>query len=99
MNVNEEIRKAVESGKVVLGTDRSLKLLKSGKVKMVILASNCPEEVRREVEHLSRLSGTPLLRYPGSSSELGVAVGKPFSVNVCSVLDPGASHILSGVEG
>ncbi|MCQ8898483.1 MAG: 50S ribosomal protein L30e [Hadesarchaea archaeon] len=99
MNLNEEIRKAVESGKVVLGTDRSLKLLRAGKVKMVLLASNCPEEVRREVEHLSRLFGVPLLRYSGSSWELGEAAGKPFAVNVFSVLDPGNSHLLSAVEG
>jgi large subunit ribosomal protein L30e len=99
VNVNEEIRKAVESGEVALGADRSLKLLRSGRVKMVVLASNCPEEVKKEVEHLSRLSGIPLLRYSGSSWELGEAAGKPFAVNVFSVLDPGSSHLLSAVEG
>lgn len=99
MNVNEEIKRAVESGKVVLGTDRSLKLLRAGKVKMVIVASNCPARVRKEVEYLSKLFDIPLLRYPGTSVELGTAVGRPFSVNVCSVLDPGNSNILSAVMG
>ncbi|TDA30322.1 MAG: 50S ribosomal protein L30e [Hadesarchaea archaeon] len=99
VNINEEIRRAAESGKVVLGTDRSLKLLRAGKVKMVIVASNCPDKVKREVEYLSKLFGVPLFRYPGSSVELGTAVGRPFSVNVCSVLDPGNSSILSTVVG
>jgi len=99
VNLNEEIRKTVESGKVVLGTDRSLKLLKAGKVKMVVVASNCPETVRKEVEYLSRVLGVPLLKYPGNSWELGEVLGKPFAVNVFSVLDPGSSHLLSAVEG
>lgn len=94
MGLSEEIRKAVETGKVILGTDKSIKALKLGQVKLVILAENCPEGVQGDVYYYAKLLEVPVRVFPGNSKELGVACGRPFTINVAAVLDPGESEIL-----
>lgn len=93
--MNKEIRQALATGEVILGTDRSIEALKLGRVKLVILASNCPAEVRGDVKHYSKLSGAVVHDYGGDSTELGLACGKPFMVSVMAVVEPGSSNILS----
>ena len=95
MDLNREIRQAVTTGKVILGSDKSLKALKLGHAKLVILASNCPDIVRADIEHYSKLANIPVHVYQGDSTELGLACGKPFLVSVITVLDPGSSSILN----
>lgn len=50
-----------------------------------------------DIEHYAKLFGVGILRYSGNSVELGVAAGRPFSVSVLSIVEPGNSNILSAV--
>jgi large subunit ribosomal protein L30e len=95
LDLNREIRQAVTSGKVILGPDKGLKSLKLGQAKLVILSLNCDEIVRADVECYAKLAGIPFHIYPGDSTELGLACGKPFLVNVVTVVDAGSSNILN----
>lgn len=95
MDLNREIRQAMTSGKVILGSDKGLKSLKLGQAKLVILALNCDEIVREDVERYAKLAGIPIHIYSGDSTELGLACGKPFLVNVMTVVDAGSSNILN----
>jgi large subunit ribosomal protein L30e len=95
LDLNREIRQAVTTGKVILGSDKGLKSLKLGQAKLVILAVKCNEIVRADVEQYAKLAGIPIHIYPGDSTELGLACGKPFLVNVMTVVDPGSSNILN----
>jgi len=74
-----------------------LKYLKLGRSKLVVVASNCPKELMADIEHYAKLFGVGILRYSGNSVELGVAAGRPFSVSVLSIVEPGNSNILSAV--
>ncbi|MDI6819405.1 MAG: 50S ribosomal protein L30e [Candidatus Hodarchaeaceae archaeon] len=96
--MNREIRQAVDTGKVILGTDKSMKALKLGQAKLVILASNCPKVIRTDIERYARLANIPIHVFQGDSAELGLACGKPFLISVAAVMDPGNSNIL-GVGG
>jgi large subunit ribosomal protein L30e len=95
VDAKEEIRRAAETGKVVFGSRQTLRLLKLGKGKLVIVASNCPSEFREAAEYYCKLTGIRLYVFPGSSVELGVVVGKPYPVSLMTVLDPGDSRVLS----
>lgn len=99
MGVSDELGKAISTGKVIVGTKRSIKALKRGEAKLIIAAANCPEETLEDLRYYSSLSRTKLHIFAGSSKELGLACGKPFTVNVVAVLDPGESNILGAVEG
>jgi large subunit ribosomal protein L30e len=95
LDLNREIRQAVTTGKVILGSEKSLKALKLGQAKLVIFALNCPEAVRADIEYYAKLAGVPIHVYHGDSTELGLACGKPFLVNVMTVIDSGSSNILN----
>jgi len=95
VDAREEIRRAVETGKVILGSRRTLRLLKLGKGKLVIVASNCPKELKEAAEYYCKLTGIKLYSFPGSSVELGVVVGKPYPVSLMTVIEPGDSRVLS----
>jgi len=94
MDVDRGIRVAVDTGNVTLGSLKSIQGLKLGKGKLVILAQNCPEDIKEDVIHYSKLSEIPVYDYNGTSVELGSVCGKPFTVAAMTIKDPGDSNIL-----
>jgi large subunit ribosomal protein L30e len=94
MDIDGGIRVAVDTGTVTLGSDKSVQALKLGKGKLVIIARNCPEEVREDVMYYSKLSEIPVYTYDGSSVDLGSVCGKPFTVATLIIRDQGDSTIL-----
>jgi len=88
------IRQCVDSGKVEFGTNSSRKKALSGKAKLVVIASNCPQDVEQDAARYCKLSGIPLVKFEGTSLELGTVAGRPHSIALLSVLDAGNSGIL-----
>jgi len=99
VDFTRELRVAIDTGKVVIGTKETLKQLRMGKPKMIILAANCPEEIRIEIEYFSKLAHVPVYVYPGSSLDLGQVCKRRHMVVALAILDPGDSNILGLVEG
>ncbi len=97
-DIERELSNALKTGTVVLGSRRTLKLLKTGKAKAVIVASNAPPEIRSDILYYARLGGVPVYVYPGTSVELGAVCGKPFPVASLAIVDPGTSRILELIE-
>jgi large subunit ribosomal protein L30e len=79
----------VRTGKIVIGFNQTLKHVKWGKVKYIIISSNAPESLRSDIEHYAKLSGIPIISYPGTNRELGTVLGKPFSVAFAGIIDLG----------
>ena len=93
-DVNAALRMAVKTGKVLFGANSTLKSAMSGKVRLIVAATNCPENLRADLERYSKLSKIPFLVYSGTSVELGRICGKPFVVSALAVRDPGDSDLL-----
>jgi len=94
-DLNKALAIAVKTGKVSLGTNSTLKSVSTGKVRLVVVASNCPKKVREDLEYYSKLSKILIIPYSGTSLELGRVCGKPFLVSALAIRDPGDSDILS----
>ena len=88
------IRQCVDSGKVEFGANTGVKRALAGKAKLVVLADNCPPEVRDDVLRFCKLSGVPTAVFEGTSVELGTVVGRPHPVSVLTVYDVGNSNIM-----
>lgn len=56
----------MKSGKYSLGYKSTLKTLRQGKSKLIIIASNCPPLRRSEIEYYAMLSRTGVHHFPGS---------------------------------
>ncbi len=97
-SLEQELRTAVRTGKVLLGSKSTIKHLKLGKAKLVVIAKNADPNVKEDIRYYAKLSGIPVVEYDGTSIELGTLLGKPFPVQALAVLDAGESRILELVE-
>ena len=95
--INSRLQLVVKSGKYQLGYKSVLKTLRSGKAKLVIIASNCPPLRKSEIEYYALLSKVDVHQYSGSSADLGTACGKYFNVSAMSITEAGDSDILSSL--
>ncbi|MEM5836215.1 MAG: 50S ribosomal protein L30e [Candidatus Aenigmatarchaeota archaeon] len=82
MKLEEEIIDANKAGKIVLGYKESKKFLRVNDAKLVVIAKNAPEKIRKEIEHNAKIAGVKIEVFNGSSKELGVLCGKPYPVSV-----------------
>ena len=93
-SINARLALVMKSGKVALGYQSTLKTIRQGKAKLIIISSNCPPLRKSEIEYYAMLSKTGVHQYTGTNIELGTACGKFFRVGLLSVTDPGDSDII-----
>ncbi|MEM3726059.1 MAG: 50S ribosomal protein L30e [Candidatus Bathyarchaeia archaeon] len=98
IDVDKAISTAVKTGKVLLGANSAIQSAKTGRAKIIILASNCPKAVKEDIEYYCKLSKIPVITYKGSSIDLAALCGKTFAVSALSIREPGDSEILRLVE-
>jgi len=70
MDLNKSLRLAIDTGKVSVGSKQSCKAINSGSAKLIILASNCPEETISIAEN----GKTPVYSFNGNNSVLELLV-------------------------
>lgn len=92
MDFNVSLRKAIKTGNVILGRNKTEETIQQGNARLIILAKNSPESFK---QFALQKEGLPVHIYEGSSMQLGKACGKPFLVSALAVIDPGESDILS----
>jgi len=93
-----ELQTALRSGKVVIGSKRTIKEVIQGRAKLVIVASNAPERIRSDIEVYAKIANVPVYVFQGSSWDLGAVCNKPFMVSALAIIDPGESSILEVVK-
>ena len=98
IDINKAIATTVRTGKVFLGANGTVKNVKIGKVKLAIVAMNCPQNTREEIEYYCNLSDIPLVTYKGTSIDLGALCAKPFAVSALAIREPGDSDVLKLAE-
>jgi len=98
VDVNKQIQIAVKTGKVTLGVREALDAVRFAKAKLLILASNCPDQDKTDIVQYAKQSSVPVYNYQGTSVDLGSACGKPFMVAALTIKEPGDSEILKLAE-
>ncbi|MDI6811078.1 MAG: 50S ribosomal protein L30e [archaeon] len=93
-DVNRELQKVVSSGKILIGSKETIKALRGRGAKIVIHASNCPEEIKKVFNDKKENGEITIYEYPANSLELGLACGKPYAIASLCITDTGASEIL-----
>jgi len=93
VEVNKAIRTAVDTGDVRIGLRETKKAYMAGTLKLVVVAKNCPRDHTDEIE----LWDVPILRSGATNLTLGSICGKPFTISVLGIIDPGKSNILRAV--
>ncbi|MCJ1445333.1 MAG: hypothetical protein MMC23_005838 [Stictis urceolatum] len=68
-SINSRLALVMKSGKVVLGYKSTLKTLRSGKAKLVIIAGNTPPLRKSELEYYSMLSKCNVHHFAGNNAK------------------------------
>lgn len=77
-----EIRKLLGTDKIIIGTDRTMKALRSGKLSKVLIASNTTDAARTQISDLATLKKVEIVNLDEDNEELGVLCKKPFRIAV-----------------
>lgn len=97
-DIDRELRMAIPTGRVYLGSKSVIREMRRGRAKMAIVSSNCPEVIRCRIENYGKLARIPIICHQKDSLDLGLLCGKPFPVSAIVINDPGDSRILSLVK-
>ena len=79
----------------IIGYKNTIKCLRMGQSKLILIANNCPAIRKTELEYYAMLAKVPVHHYTGDNTALGTACGKFFNCSILSILDGGDSDILT----
>ncbi|MEM5878296.1 MAG: 50S ribosomal protein L30e [Candidatus Aenigmatarchaeota archaeon] len=85
MDLSNLIREKVKKKEVVMGYNNVIKLLKTGKPKMIVIANNIPTDKKDVIIHNARLAKVEVKEFDNDNVSLGLVCGKPFSVSVLAI--------------
>ena len=100
-DINKQVNIAVRTGKTVIGSKSVLKHITINDFRIIILAQNCPLDLKSRIETMINSKETdriPIYNYPNSSWELGTAAGKPHMIAAMGIISPGDSSILDVIS-
>jgi large subunit ribosomal protein L30e len=98
IDIDKAIATAVKTGKVSFGANAALQNAKTGKAKMIVLAANCPKDIKEQVEYYGNLSKVPVMTYKGTVIDLAAVCNKLFVISALSIRETGDSEILKVIE-
>ncbi|CAL1173928.1 unnamed protein product [Cladocopium goreaui] len=98
-SINARLQLVMKSGKYSLGVKTTLKTLRQGKSKLVLISNNCPALRKSEIEYYAMLAKTGVHHFHGDNNELGTACGRYYRVSCLSITDPGDSDIIRTLPG
>ncbi len=90
-DVSVEIRKLLAEKRLVLGTERTVKLVRQGKLAKVYLSANCPPKLKEDITRYCTLASIECQELVVANEELGVWCKKPFAISVVGVLKSAAA--------
>merc|ERR1719379_2217503 len=96
-SINSKLQLVMKSGRVLLGYKSTLKSLRQGKSKLILISSNCPRLRKSEIEYYAMLAKTSVHHYSGNNITLGTACGKMYRTSVLSITDVGDSDIIRSI--
>jgi len=98
IDIDKAIATVVKTGKVSFGSNMALQNAKTGKAKMIVLASNCPKDIKEQVEYYGKISKVPIMMYKGTSIDLATVCNKLFIISALSIRETGDSEILKVID-
>ena len=94
-DLTNDLRLAVDTGKVSLGYREVMKAINSDSAKAVVVAEKGRRSIVDDISHVCRVAGIRLIGYKGGSLDLGTVCGRPYSVNSAAIIESGNSNILN----
>ena len=93
MDLQRQLRIAIETGDVTIGLKESMKAVKTGKTKLIITASNLSDEGNELIKE-AQIKNIPVFNSKWDNIDLGLVCRRKHPVLLLAVRKPGDSEIL-----
>lgn len=80
-----ELKKLLTAKRLVIGTERTLKYLKQGRLAKVYVSQNCPDQVKGDLQRFCTIGKVECVDVPYPNDELGTLCKKPFAISIIGV--------------
>ena len=81
-----EIKKLMTEKRLVIGTEATTKMVRQGKLAKVYLSSNCPDQIKEDLERYCKMAEIECQDVGVVNEELGVWCKKGYAISVLGVL-------------
>ena len=98
VDLDKSINVAIKSGKTQFGAKQALKAARNGDALTIVVAANAPALSKEDVEYYAKLSEIPIISYPKTSQDLGIACGRPHLTAFVTIFNPGDSDIMDATK-
>ena len=92
--LNSQLTLVIKSGKFALGFKNTMRAIRNGDSRAIVLSSNLPLLRRAQIQYLCMVGRIKIIEYNGTNTDLGSACGKLFRLSCLSVNEAGDSDIL-----
>lgn len=83
-DILKELKKDLEK-KTFIGTDSVIKNLKKRNLKKVYISSNCPQDIKEDIEEYKKLSDVEIIQLNYPNDELGHLSKKSYHISVLGI--------------
>jgi len=94
IDLTKAITTAVKTGKVSFGANTAIQAAKNGKAKIIVLASNCPKQIKEQIEYFGEISKIPIITYNGDAMDMAAICNRLFVISALTIRELGDSEIL-----
>ena len=81
----EKIKELLKDKKYVLGTERTIKLAKLGKIKTIVLARDLDEERKEKIKEIAKIANIEIIESEKTRKEIAEEIKKPFNIGCIGV--------------
>ena len=85
MTLSDTIQEAIKSNKIIIGYRETIRFIKVNSPKLIVVAKNIPENMMKEIEYNTKISGVKIEIFEGTSKELGIICGKKFPISALAI--------------
>jgi len=89
MSLEASIKRIIKTGKIEIGSNKTIDNLKKRKAKAVVITENTPKRIKEDILHHAKIAGIPVITFKGTPIRLGEICGKPFIVAAISIINTG----------
>ncbi len=84
--IRKEIEDALNKGKLIYGSNKTIESIIKGKAKKVVIARDCPFEIKEDILHYCELADIPCIEINLNSRELGTLCKRPHVITALAIL-------------
>lgn len=98
VDTGKELRRAVDTGKVLFGKKEVEKSVLKGSCKLVIMSNNAEKYDKERMLQLCNTSQVPFFEFDATGLDIGSYCGKPFVISFAGIEDRGKSKVLDLIK-